>query len=39
MIWRNSFFNLLGLGIPLLLSIATMGWLSRILSVEEFGIL
>lgn len=38
MIWRNSFFNLLGLGIPLLLSIATMGWLSRILSVEEFGI-
>lgn len=38
MIWRNSFFNLLGLGIPLLLSLGTIGWLSRILSIEEFGI-
>lgn len=38
MIWRNSFWNLLGVAIPLLISLITMGWLARELGTEKFGI-
>ena len=38
MIWKNSFWNLLGVAVPLLISLITMGWLARELGTEKFGV-
>lgn len=38
MIWKNSFWNLLGVAVPLLISLITMGWLARELGAEKFGV-
>lgn len=38
MIWRNSFWNLMGMVAPLLISLITMGWLAREIGSEKFGI-
>jgi len=38
LIWKNSFWNLVGISIPLVISLLTIGYLSRILGQEKFGL-
>lgn len=38
MIWRNSFWNLAGTALPLLIAIISMGYIAKLLGVEKFGV-
>lgn len=38
LMWKNTFINLLGIGIPVLFAFPAMAYIARVLDIEEFGI-